>query len=90
MRAFFTENDDLVIVVDRETADDLSAVSTLEELISTYLPKLERADRELLRLQTNAPVFTFGGEYWIYSKYLEADPIEVIRDEGQLTLEYVR
>lgn len=89
MRAFLDTFDNLILVVDTETPEELAGYSSLQECLSTCLGKLEFVEPESIGAKTEAPIFRAGQSYWIYSGYLENPPMEFLRDHGTLTLEKV-
>ncbi len=89
MKAFLDTFDNLILVVDIETPDELLSYTSLEECLATCLGKLESVPPESIGASTQAPIFRFGDSYWTYSDYLESPPMEVLRDTKTLTLEKV-
>ena len=86
MKAFLDEFYNLVLVVDKETPDDLPEVNTLEEVVATYLPKLLKVEPELIGAKTNQPIFNHDQSFWTFPEYLTVDPMELLRDTGKLLL----
>jgi hypothetical protein len=89
MKAFLDDFDNLHLVVDTETPEELQSYSSLKECLSVCLGKLEVVDPEDIGARTEAPIFRAGQAYWTYSAYLENPPMESLRDTGVLVLEKV-
>jgi hypothetical protein len=89
MKAFLVDFDNLHIVVDTETPEELQSYTSLQECVAVCVPRLEVVDPVSIGARTEAPIFRNGNSVWTFSNYLDNPPMEFLRDNGFLLLEKV-
>ena len=89
MKAYLDDSDNLYLVLDTETEEELLGYATLQEFVSVCAPRLQVVDPVSIGARTEAPIFRVGQSYWTYSDYLDNPPLERLKDNLFLMLEKV-